>query len=55
MQQQKQSRELPHCPHHNNVPLRRRRGTQSHKWIWYCPRDDCQYASARTKAGKVTQ
>jgi len=50
MQQPKKPREVRHCPRHGGTELKRRRGRQSHKWIWFCPLEECNYSFKGSKS-----
>jgi hypothetical protein len=43
MRQPKKPKSYGFCMFHPETPMRRRRGCQSHKWIFYCPLDDCEF------------
>lgn len=43
MRQPKKPREVRHCPHHGDTELHRRKGRQTKKWLWECPRTECNY------------
>lgn len=36
MRQQKKAREVKYCRIHTGEQMKKRRGPQSHKWIWEC-------------------